>query len=78
MQTTIDIPMQPDHAAALQGELLTVGFASALTPAEKVKKLRRPKVKQMALGLEAENEEELNGWFALVDFGTPDQGSEVR
>lgn len=53
-------------------------MAGALTPAEKRKKLRRRKVVQMGLGLEAENEEELNGWFPLVDFGTPDEGSEVR
>jgi hypothetical protein len=73
-QLTIAIEEQPDHAAQLQGELLTVGFQCALTPVEKRKKLRRAKVRQLGLGLEAENEEELNGWFALVDFG----GLEVR
>lgn len=73
-QTTIPLTAQPDNAAALERDRLTAGFRCALTPEEKRRKLRRRKVVQTSLMLEAENEEELLGWFPLVDFA----GGEVR
>lgn len=77
-QTSVEMSVQPDNAAALERDRLTAGFRCALTPEEKRRKLRRRKVVQFSLGLEAENEEELNGWFPLVDFGRPDEGGEIR